>query len=63
VRVDQKAVNFWLILAANYKEHRGQSREKQHGQLKFRWHRINLLGVSVTNILFMERKVKPRVIP
>jgi hypothetical protein len=41
VGVDQKAVSFWLRVTANYNENRGQSREKEHGQLKSRWHRIN----------------------
>jgi hypothetical protein len=41
VGIDQKAVSFWLRIAANYKENRGQSREKEHSQLKSRWHRIN----------------------
>ncbi|XP_058747117.1 glutathione S-transferase T3-like [Vicia villosa] len=43
VGVDQKAESFWVRVAANYNEYRGQSREKLKGQLKFRWHRINSL--------------------
>ncbi|CAI8586142.1 unnamed protein product [Vicia faba] len=41
VGVDQKAGSFWLRIAANYNQYRGQSREKLGGQLKCRWHRIN----------------------
>ncbi|CAI8596446.1 unnamed protein product [Vicia faba] len=41
VGVDQKAESFWLRITINYNEYRGQSREKLHGQLKSRWHRIN----------------------
>ncbi|XP_058726667.1 glutathione S-transferase T3-like [Vicia villosa] len=43
VGVDQKAESFWVRVAANYNEYRGQSREKLKGQLKCRWHRINSL--------------------
>lgn len=39
--VDQKVANFLLRIAASYNQYRGQSREKLHGQLKCRWHRIN----------------------
>ncbi|XP_058733817.1 uncharacterized protein LOC131605486 [Vicia villosa] len=41
VGVDQKAESFWLRIATNYNQYRGQSREKLRGQLKSRWHRIN----------------------
>ncbi|CAI8603379.1 unnamed protein product [Vicia faba] len=41
VGVDQKAESFWLRIAANYNQYRGQSRKKLGGQLKCRWHRIN----------------------
>ncbi|XP_058742224.1 glutathione S-transferase T3-like [Vicia villosa] len=43
VGVDQKAESFWVRVAVNYNEYRGQSREKLKGQLKCRWHRINSL--------------------
>ncbi|CAI8586834.1 unnamed protein product [Vicia faba] len=41
VGVDKKAESFWLRIATNYNQYRGQSREKLGGQLKYRWHRIN----------------------
>ncbi|XP_058764180.1 glutathione S-transferase T3-like [Vicia villosa] len=45
VGVDQKAESFWVRVAANYNQYRGESREKLReklkGQLKCRWHRIN----------------------
>ncbi|XP_058766604.1 glutathione S-transferase T3-like [Vicia villosa] len=41
VGVDQKAESFWVRVAANYNQYRGESREKLKGQLKCRWHRIN----------------------
>ncbi|CAI8600318.1 unnamed protein product [Vicia faba] len=41
VGVDQKAESFWLRIAANYNQYRGQWREKLGGQLKCRWHKIN----------------------
>ncbi|CAI8583691.1 unnamed protein product [Vicia faba] len=43
VGVDQKAESFWVRVAANYNQYRGQSREKVGGQLKCRWHRINAM--------------------
>ncbi|XP_058762248.1 glutathione S-transferase T3-like [Vicia villosa] len=43
VGVDQKVESFWVRVAVNYNEYRGQSREKLKGQLKCRWHRINSL--------------------
>nr|XP_027186457.1 uncharacterized protein LOC113784446 [Cicer arietinum] len=41
IGVDQKADGFWLRIATNYNEYRGQLREKTLSQLKSRWHRIN----------------------
>ncbi|CAI8615777.1 unnamed protein product [Vicia faba] len=43
VGVNQKAESFWHRIAANYNQYRGQLREKLSGQLKCRWHRINVL--------------------
>ncbi|XP_058725479.1 uncharacterized protein LOC131596753 [Vicia villosa] len=43
VGVDQKTESFWVRVAANYNEYRGQSREKLKEQLKCRLHRINSL--------------------
>ncbi|CAI8606909.1 unnamed protein product [Vicia faba] len=59
VGVDQKAESFWLRIAANYNQYRGQSREKLGGQLKCRWHRINGLDEGTTfNLEYVWRLLK-----